>query len=442
MKPNLRGDHITFTERRPRTNPYRLMLWLSLILAGLWLIWRIEGGEIQPPTFTTPAPTRSAESYVEEARTLFDAGKLVSTASEVDSIQAYQEALRLDPEDSSLWAELARTQTYSSALLATDETRLNRMTEALASIDRAKELNPDDSMVRAVRALILDWIATNPLTSDDDRVGYLGQAKEEAVRALDLNSQNSLALTYYAEVLLDQQNWLQSQQIIEEAIAQDPSSMDVHRVYANVLESLGRYRDSITEFEKAAEINPNLTFLYIRIGYTYRHLQVFDQALDYFSRAASINDQNGVNDPSPYIGIAKTYAQQGQFFVAARNAEKALSFDPTNADTYGQLGIIYIKSRNFEGALPVLKCAVEGCTADENEIGGVAVDGQPLTSTTLEYYLRYGSVLAALSRPGLNYCPKAMEVMDTVESRISDDTTISVVQENRVICSRVGSSGE
>ena len=70
----------------------------------------------------------------------------------------------------------------------------------------------------------------------------------------------------------------------------------------------------------------------------------------------------------PYLEIAKTYTQQGEFFIAARNAEKALSFDPSNANTYGQLGIIYIKSRNYEGALPTLRCAVKGCSADENEV--------------------------------------------------------------------------
>ncbi|HJS28620.1 MAG TPA: tetratricopeptide repeat protein [Anaerolineales bacterium] len=440
MNPRLSGDQISFSERRAKSNPYRLLLWFGLILGGLWLLWQIEAGEMQSLNFTTPVPTRSAASLVEEARTLFDSGRLLSGPAEVDAIEAYQEALRLDPDNPALLTEMARAQAYSSALLSTDEARLARMAEALEAIDRAKELSPDDSMVRAVRALVLDWTATNPLTSDEDRELYLSLAMEEAVRALDLDSQNSLALTYYAEVLLDQQNWVQAQQIIEQAVAENPGSMDVHRVYANVLESLGRYRDSISEFEKAAEINPNLTFLYLRIGYTYRHLQVFDKALEYFDRAAMINEQNGVNDPGPYVGIAKTYAQQGQFFVAARNAEKALEFDPSNSDTYGQLGIIYIKSRNYEGALPVLKCAVEGCTADENEIGAVDVNGQPLSSTTLEYYLRYGSVLAALSRPGLNYCPKAMDVMDIVAGRFSDETTLSVVQENRVICSRVGES--
>jgi len=70
----------------------------------------------------------------------------------------------------------------------------------------------------------------------------------------------------------------------------------------------------------------------------------------------------------------------------------------------------------------------------------VDVRGLPLTSSTLEYYLRYGSVLAALSRPGQNYCPRAMEVMDLVSEKFSDPTTSSVVQENRVICSQVEAS--
>ena len=72
--------------------------------------------------------------------------------------------------------------------------------------------------------------------------------------------------------------------------------MDTHRVYGTVLESLGEYRYAIEEFEKAAEINPNLTFLYIRIGVIYRALKVYDIALDYFAKAIAINQSNGVED--------------------------------------------------------------------------------------------------------------------------------------------------
>lgn len=440
MDPRLRGDHLTFTPSRSRTSPYRLMLWLALILGGLALLLQYQRGQMEPLLQPAPTATRTAMSYVEEARALFEAGKLQSEQGEISAIEAYQEALRLSPQDPLLWAELARVQTYSSALLSTDKARLARMDEALDSIQKAYELAPDNSTVLAIYALILDWKATNPLTDGQAREALLVEAISKAQRARDLDPQNTLALVYLAEVQLDRQDWIAAQDTIELALDLDPTSMDAHRVYATVLETLGQYRRSIEEYNQAARINPNLTFLYIRVGYTYRHLQVYDKALEFFDRAAKINAQIGVNDPAPYVGIAKTYAQQGQFFIAARNAEKALSFDPTNADTYGQLGVIYIKSRNFEGALPVLKCAVEGCLAEENEIGEVDVEGLPLTSTTLEYYLRYGSVLAALSRPGQNYCPKALEIMDLVSQKFTDPTTSSVIQENRVICSQVGAS--
>lgn len=220
------------------------------------------------------------------------------------------------------------------------------------------------------------------------------------------------------------------------AVNQGPELMDTHRVYGTVLESLGEYRYAIEEFEKAAEINPNLTFLYIRIGVIYRALKVYDVALDYFAKAIAINQSNGVEDPLPYIAIAKTYSRDGEFFIAAVNGEKAIAINPTNADTYGQLGDIYVRARNYEGALPVLKCAVVGCTAEENEVGGVAVQGLELTNFDVAYYYaRYASVLAALSRPEQNYCPEVLEIQDELKAAYSNDATLmSIVAENENIC--------
>jgi tetratricopeptide (TPR) repeat protein len=121
----------------------------------------------------------------------------------------------------------------------------------------------------------------------------------------------------------------------------------------------------------------------------------------------------------------------GEFFIAARNAEKALSFDPTDANTYGQLGMIYVKSRNYEGALPVLKCVVNGCTAEENEVGAEIVQSLPLSSLTVAYYyLQYASVLAAL-----NMCEQAIPVLDQVNQIYPSDPIIKgIIDENSAIC--------
>ena len=143
-----------------------------------------------------------------------------------------------------------------------------------------------------------------------------------------------------------------------------------------------------------------------------------------------------MEDPLPYIAIAKTYSRDGEFFIAAVNGEKAIAINPTNADTYGQLGDIYVRARNYEGALPVLKCAVVGCSAEENEVGGVAVQALDLINFDVAYYYaRYGSVLAALSRPEENYCAEALEILAELRAVYgSDPILMSIVAENETIC--------
>jgi len=448
MDRDLKGKRPSFRPQKAGYNPYRLMLWIALIMAGIWVLMQIEGGEIKPVLEPTPTPTRIADSYIQEAQAYFQAGKLYDpdppepAPARNDAIDTYDRALQVDPSNAQAWAEKARIEAYSITMLSNDAERLTRLQEARNSIEKALELNPDDSTIRAIYAFVLDWYASSPLISDEERQNFLLEAESEAVRAYGLDPENGLALAYYAEVLLDQQKWSQAEQNAAKAVSISPDSMDAHRVYGTVLESLGQYNSAIKQYLRAAEINPNLTFLYVYIGRNYLSLKLFDQALEYFANAAEINKQLGVNNPIPNIEIAKTYAQQGEFFIAARNAENAVAFDPTNANTYGQLGIIYIRSRNYEGAMPVLKCAVLGCSAEENEVGGSAVEGLDMTNLTVAYYyVEYGTVLAFLSRPNQNYCSEAQSVLDQVRAAYPDDPILmSIVEDSEGICRQLGST--
>lgn len=448
MEREITGKRPHFRPAKNQVNPYRITLWISLILIGVWLLLGIQRGRVEPLFEPTPTPTRTADSYIQEAQAYFQAGKLYDpdppspTPPSFDAIDTYQRALQVDPSNASAWAELARIQTYSTTMLSNDAERLQRLEEALQSINRAVEINPDDSTTHAIRAFVLDWYASSPLVSDQRRQELLLEAEGEAVRAYGLDPENGLALAFYAEVLLDQQKWSQAEQNAAKAASLAPDSMDAHRVYATVLESLGQYRSAIEQYLKAAEISPNLTFLYVYIGRNYLSLRLYDRALEYYAKAAAINKQLGVRNPIPNLEIAKVYTQQGEFFIAARNAEAALSFDPTNANTYGQLGIIYIRSRNYEGARPALKCAVVGCTAAENEIGKADVQGLQLTNLTVAYYyVEYGTVLAFLSRPNQNFCPEARQVLNQVKAAYPDDSVLmSIVADSEGICNRLEAS--
>jgi tetratricopeptide (TPR) repeat protein len=479
MNRTLEGKRPTFRPGRSKTNFYRVLVLLGLILGSIWLLMALRRGEVKSPFEPTPTPTRMAESYFMEAKAYFDAGKLddptnnmpggllpesiLATATAMgtsfpedstvtpalptpngpvinDAIDAYRAALEADPNNGQAWAELARIQAYSSQTLRNDTEKLTRLEEALESAENAVSLAPDDSTVRAIRAFVLDWYAYNSLVDAETSAERLVEAEREASRAFQLDPNNALALAYYAEILADRQKLTQAEKYASQAVKLGPQFMDTHRVYAYVWESLGQYRQAIEEYLEATRISPNLAFLYILIGQNYREgIKNPDQALEYFDRAAKINAQLGVQNPLPYIEIAKTYTQQGQFLIAGANAEKALSFDNTNANTYGQLGIIFRRARNYEGANSLLKCAVRGCTADENEMGKADVDGLPLSGLTIAYYyVEYGTNLAFLSRPNENYCAEAVKVLEEVRAYRPDDTTlVSIINDSEGICRRL-----
>jgi tetratricopeptide (TPR) repeat protein len=439
--------------RKQGPNIYRLFFLIVMILGGVWLIRKVDQGEVKPLFLPTSQPTRTSDSFIMEGDAQFTAGDMDA------AILAYQEAVRIDPNNAEVWAKLARIQTYSSALLTTDNARRARLGEALASAQKAVELAPDDSFAHAIYAFVLDWNANSTLVDEEQVQRYLLQAEQEANRALLLDSTNTLALAFYAEILVDQQKWTQAEINILQALERDPSLMDVHRVYAYVLESFGKYNQAIQEYDIAISIAPNLTFLHLRAGANYRRLafgslneetatQLYEKSLEYFAKAASINEQLGVEDPIPYLSISRTYSQMGEFFIAARNVQKALEFQPDNADVYGQLGIIYFKSRNYEGSIPALKCAIRGCTAEESCDGRggcgpndtpAQVTGLALSPSTVVYYYTYGSVLAALSRPQDNKCPEAIEVLTEVKVAFGSDPDIAgIISAGEAICSSLG----
>nr|MBI9047750.1 tetratricopeptide repeat protein [Anaerolineaceae bacterium] len=237
MNLDISDKKTLFRKQNNRNNPFRILVLLLLILAGLFIIQGYGNDKIEPFLNPTAIPTRTAASYSLEGETHFLAGDLTK------AIESYQRAVELAPQDVGLWAELARIQTYSTTLLTTDTERLERLFEALESIDTAIEIDPEDSTAHAIRSFILDWLSS-PYLSDDDSIMYLTQAEQEAAIALQLDNQNALALAYYAEILVDQQKWLQAEQYAEQALEKNSDMMDMYRIMAFVQESMTNYGDA------------------------------------------------------------------------------------------------------------------------------------------------------------------------------------------------------
>lgn len=452
---DLNNNRPIFRNRNGHNNPYRIVVLLALLMAGLFILRGYQSGQVEALFLPTPTPTRIPRSYALEGETQFIAGNLPG------AIAAYQRAMELDPSDARLIAELARIQTYYSSLSTTDAIRIERLQAARENIDKATELAPEDSFVLAIRAFVYDW---NSIYAGENAQRYLNEAEQAVIRALQFDSNNALAHAYYAEILIDQQKYVQADESMRQALERGPDLMDVHRVSGYVQESLGDYRAAIEEYLKAAEITPNFTPLYIRIGANYRTLglkraevvgsdhpevkALYEEALTYYAKAVAINKQIGVQDPIPYLAIGRTYSQMGEFFAASLNVRTALSMLPADADIYGQLGLVYFRARNYESAIPALQCAVRGCDAavscevrqcNPDVDPPIEIQGLELTGASLIYYYTYGSVLAGMHRPGLEYCQEAVKVLAEVRARYGDDPTIrAIIDPSERICASYG----
>ena len=159
---------------------------------------------------------------------------------------------------------------------------------------------------------------------------------------------------------------------------------------------------------------------------------MIDSAINEFAIAASLNDK----DPGPYLSIAQTYANHGDFFAAELNAVKALSLDKTNPIVYGRLGVIYYHAKNYETAIKVLKCAVRGCLAADNEEQNVDVAGTSLSANTLDIYYTYGSVKAFYGNEPGN-CTEARSIFSQLRASPWYNSTVEgIIREGEVICAK------
>jgi Tetratricopeptide repeat. len=186
-----------FRNPKNQSNPYRIMLLLLVIVVLIAVLRSYAEGAIWPPFLPTPTPTRTVNSYMVEGNTHFQAGNLDL------AIESFNKAAAMDPTNTQLLIELSKIMVYSSNTLTTDADRRTRLKEALTVIDQAKALAPNDSDVLATRAFVLNWNA-NPTLAGIESQNLQNEAESEALMALQMDSRNTLAMAYYAEILTDQ----------------------------------------------------------------------------------------------------------------------------------------------------------------------------------------------------------------------------------------------
>jgi tetratricopeptide (TPR) repeat protein len=386
----LKGSKWSMNKRRRRSNPWLIGLLLVAIGVVIYINLNVIP-TIPPPFVATPTPTRSPQSFSEEAENYLAEGR-IGLAKE-----SYIAAIKADPQDISNYLTLARLQIYSGEYEA--------------------------ARVNAENALLLDSdrpLAYGLLSWSKGLMGEYLEADSDIANGLKIDPNNAFLHAIYAyNLALRVAENLGELGTVDQAIEEsrlalefDPNLLEARWARGYVLEITSNYDEAIQQLEAAVEINDSIASLHLALGRNYLAVEEYDSALFEFSKAYSLNPTN--SEPNWYI--SRVYARVGEFSKAVQYAEQAAGDDPTNPFMHGNLGSMYYRDLQYNQAVTALELAVRGGVTEEGEV----VEGLPLdySMSVMEYYSRYGLALARLNR-----CNEAVQVAQAMLQTVPDDET-------------------
>ncbi len=184
---------------------------------------------------------------------------------------------------------------------------LDRYEEALADLDRAIELGPDDKYALTYRGEVRTWIGR------------------------------------HGEALAD----------LDQAIALDPDYSRAPASRGETYQLMGRYDEAVTDLTRAIELNPDAWALTIR-GETYRLMGRYDQALGDLDRAIDLNPEYAW----ALTSLGDTYRLKGRHEEAVTDLTRAIDLNP-NAWALTSRGETHRLMGRYDDALADLTRAID-----------------------------------------------------------------------------------
>ncbi len=374
--------------RRKRGNPLRILVLLALVAGALYINQVVVPAT--PPLFIpTPTPTRSPDSFILDAQTLVQEGKINQ------AIETYKQAVEADPRNPAVYLTLARWQ-----ILYGD------YEGGMENVQNALLLNDNNSLAHAVRGWVLG------------KQGNYLEGEAEIKTALELDPNSALAYAYLAEIYKDKIDAGKEDfntrdlaaEVSRKALELDSSLFEVRRARGLVLEVTGNYEQAIVEFEAAVKMNSNLADLHLALGRNYKAVDAYDKAVEQFNMAISFKP----DDPDPYAELARTYLTVGEYAKGVQLAEQAVEKDPTDPLLHSLLGTLYFRNGDYKTSLKNLRLAARGGFTDD----GKPVEGIPIENnlTAINLYSRYGIALANAGE-----CGEALQVSQALSDTVPDD---------------------
>jgi serine/threonine protein kinase/tetratricopeptide (TPR) repeat protein len=243
-----------------------------------------------------------------EAYQLFLKGQFLYDKRTKDSLQqsidAYQAAIKLDPNYARAYVGISRSYTVmpSYAFLSPNEA----MPKSKAVVERALQIDPNLAEAHGALANILalyDW------------------------------------------------NWAESEREFKRAIELDANVAEIHNRYSRgYLSPLGRFDEAIAEIKRAVELEPLSIPIGSNLVVAYLRARKYDLALEQAKKTSSLDP----NHPSARAWLGTAYNGNGMYAEAISLGESILQTNPTDQDALQMVAFAYAKSGRHNDAAAVI----------------------------------------------------------------------------------------
>ena len=140
----------------------------------------------------------------------------------------------------------------------------------------------------------------------------------------------------------------------QEAVQLQPDHTAAHADIGIAHDRLGNTSTAQNHFDIAVEDNPQDFSLFVKMGQHKASLKKHQEAIGYFQRALAIDSKSG----DVLCGIAFAQFQLGDFEEAVAHYQQALEFMPDKSGTYNNLGNVLVSMEQQEKAIEIFSKAL------------------------------------------------------------------------------------
>ena len=171
-------------------------------------------------------------------------------------------------------------------------------------------------------------------------------AKEQFLKALQLNPQYIDAHKNYIETLIGLNDFNGALKGYEELIIKYPTDNNLYTLPTNLFMKLKKEKEGINFFDGLIKEIGDIAAIYNQKGILFRLINNNSDAIINFNKAINIEPSNAAF----YTNLGATYYEEDNYILAEENYLKAVELNPNEHITYHNLGNLKNAQKDFDSA--------------------------------------------------------------------------------------------